>query len=35
MKAICAAKSLLARPACYSAAYAYYEGVRVGGSGSF
>ena len=35
MKAICAAKSWYARPACYSAAYAYYQGVRVGGSGSF
>lgn len=35
MKAICAAKSWYARPACYSAAYAYYEGVRVGGSSSF
>ena len=35
MKAICAAKSWYARPACYSAAYAYYQGVRIGGSGSF
>lgn len=35
MKATCAAKSWYARPACYSAAYAYYQGVRVGGSGSF
>lgn len=35
MKTTCAAKSWYARPACYTAAYAYYEGVRVGGSGSF
>ena len=35
MKAICAAKSLLKRPACYSAAYAYYQGVRIGGGSSF
>ncbi|NTX99964.1 phospholipase A2 [Deinococcus sp. JMULE3] len=35
MKAICAAKSWYARPACYSAAYAYYQGVRIGGSDSF
>ncbi len=35
MKAICAAKSWYARPACYSAAFAYYEGVRVGGGSSF
>ncbi|MFC4452188.1 phospholipase A2 [Deinococcus sonorensis] len=35
MKSICAAKSWYKRPACYSAAYAYYEGVRVGGSSSF
>ncbi|MPY66078.1 phospholipase [Deinococcus sp. SDU3-2] len=35
MKAICAAKSWYVRPACYSAAYAYYQGVRVGGAGSF
>ncbi|SMB93807.1 phospholipase A2 [Deinococcus hopiensis] len=35
MKATCAAKSWYARPACYSAAYAYYEGVRVGGDSSF
>lgn len=35
MKAICAAKSWYARPACYSAAYAYYQGVRVGGGSSF
>lgn len=35
MKTICAAKSWYARPACYSAAYAYYEGVRIGGSSSF
>ncbi|GGK94109.1 phospholipase A2 [Deinococcus radiotolerans] len=35
MKAICAAKSWYARPACYSAAYAYYQGVRMGGSSSF
>lgn len=35
MKGICAAKSWYARPACYTAAYAYYEGVRVGGGSSF
>lgn len=35
MKAICAAKSWYARPACYSAAYAYYQGVRIGGGSSF
>ncbi|MBZ9750322.1 phospholipase [Deinococcus sp. HMF7604] len=35
MKTICAAKSWYARPACVSAAYAYYQAVRVGGSGSF
>ncbi|WP_428194625.1 phospholipase A2, partial [Deinococcus saxicola] len=35
MNAICAAKSWYKRPACYSAAYAYYEGVRVGGGNSF
>ncbi|PYE55206.1 phospholipase A2 [Deinococcus yavapaiensis] len=35
MNAICAAKSWYARPACYSAAYAYYEAVRVGGADSF
>ncbi|ACO47955.1 phospholipase A2 [Deinococcus deserti] len=35
MKVICAAKSWYAEPACYSAAYAYYQGVRVGGGGSF
>ncbi|GGR46856.1 hypothetical protein GCM10008959_04870 [Deinococcus seoulensis] len=35
MKSICAAKSWYARPACYSAAYAYYQGVRIGGSDSF
>lgn len=35
MKAICAAKSWYKRPACYSAAFAYYEAVRVGGSDSF
>ncbi|MBZ9714245.1 phospholipase A2 [Deinococcus multiflagellatus] len=35
MKSICAAKSWYARPACYSAAYAYYQAVRLGGSGSF
>lgn len=35
MKAICAAKSWYARPACYSAAYAYYQGVRMGGGSSF
>ncbi|OLV19574.1 phospholipase A2 [Deinococcus marmoris] len=35
MNAICAAKSWYKRPACYSAAFAYYEGVRVGGGSSF
>ncbi|MBB5233418.1 phospholipase A2 [Deinococcus budaensis] len=35
MKAICAAKGWYARPACYSAAYAYYQGVRIGGGSSF
>ncbi|ADV68275.1 phospholipase A2 [Deinococcus maricopensis] len=35
MEGICAAKSWYARPACYSAAYAYYQAVRIGGSGSF
>ncbi|GAA0518891.1 phospholipase A2 [Deinococcus depolymerans] len=35
MKAICNAKSWYKQPACYSAAYAYYQAVRVGGSDSF
>lgn len=35
MNTICAAKSWYKRPACYSAAYAYYQGVRVGGDSSF
>ena len=35
MDVICAAKSWYKRPACYSAAYAYYQGVRVGGGSSF
>ncbi|THF88558.1 phospholipase [Deinococcus sp. KSM4-11] len=35
MKSICATKSWYARPACYAAAYAYYEGVRIGGGSSF
>lgn len=35
MDGICAAKSWYKRPACYSAAYAYYQAVRVGGSSSF
>lgn len=35
MDVICAAKSWYKRPACYSAAYAYYQGVRVGGDSSF
>ena len=35
MKLVCAAKSWYKRPACSSAAYAYYEGVRIGGGGSF
>ena len=28
---ICAAKSLLSRPACYAAANAYYHAVDIGG----
>ncbi|PNY80040.1 phospholipase A2 [Deinococcus koreensis] len=35
MKLVCEAKSWYKRPACYSAAYAYYEGVRIGGGSSF
>jgi len=35
MDRICAAKSWYKRPACYSASYAYYQAVRVGGSSSF
>lgn len=35
MNGICAAKSWYKRPACYAASYAYYQAVRVGGSGSF
>lgn len=35
MKGICAAKSWYKRPPCYAAAYAYYEGVRIGGGSSF
>lgn len=35
MNAICAARSLLTRPACYSAAYAYYGSVRQFGGDSF
>lgn len=35
MKTICAAKSWYKQPACYSAAYAYYQGVRIGGGSSF
>ena len=35
MDVICAAKSWYKRPACYSAAYAYYQGVRIGGGSSF
>lgn len=35
MNAICAARSFLSRPACYSAAYAYYQSVRQFGSDSF
>lgn len=35
MKGICAAKSWIKRPPCYSAAYAYYEAVRIGGGSSF
>ena len=35
MDVICATKSWYKRPACYAAAYAYYQGVRVGGGSSF
>lgn len=35
MKSICNAKSWYKQPACYAAAYAYYEAVSLGGSGSF
>ncbi|TDE87520.1 phospholipase A2 [Deinococcus sp. S9] len=35
MKVICAAKSWYQEPPCYAAAYAYYQGVRVGGGSSF
>ncbi len=35
MDVICAAKSWYKRPACYSASYAYYQGVRIGGGSSF
>ncbi len=35
MDVICAAKSWYKRPACYTAAYAYYQGVRIGGGSSF
>lgn len=35
MKAICAAKSWYKRPACYSAAYAYYQAVRLRGGSKF
>lgn len=35
MKAICAAKSWIKRPPCVTAAYAYYQAVRVGGGSSF
>lgn len=35
MKVICEAKSWYKEPPCYAAAYAYYQGVRIGGSGSF
>ncbi|GMA15083.1 phospholipase [Deinococcus metallilatus] len=35
MKGICAAKSWYKEPPCYAAAYAYYQGVRLGGSSSF
>ncbi|GAA5511699.1 hypothetical protein Dcar01_00412 [Deinococcus carri] len=35
MKVICEAKSWYKEPPCYTAAYAYYQGVRVGGGSSF
>ena len=35
MDGICAAKSWYKRPACYTAAYAYYQAVRIGGGSSF
>ena len=35
MKVICNAKPWYKEPPCYTAAYAYYQGVRIGGSGSF
>lgn len=35
MKAICKTKAWYKRPACCTAAYAYYKGVRVGGRSSF
>ncbi|MFB9995476.1 phospholipase A2 [Deinococcus oregonensis] len=35
MDSICAAKSWYKRPACYSASFAYYEAVRVGGDDVF
>lgn len=35
MKGICAVKSWYKQPACYTAAYAYYQGVRIGGGSSF
>ena len=35
MKAICAAKSPIKRPPCVTAAYAYFQAVRVGGGSSF
>lgn len=35
MKAICKTKAWYKRPACCTAAYAYYQGVRIGGRSSF
>ncbi|AZI41749.1 phospholipase [Deinococcus psychrotolerans] len=35
MKGICNAKPWYKEPPCYAAAYAYYQGVRIGGGSSF
>ena len=35
MDVICAAKSWYKRPPCYSAVYAYCQGVRIGGGSNF
>ena len=35
MDSLCAAKKWYKRPACYSASFAYYEAVRVGGDSVF